>query len=823
MTLSRRAAVKLGLGAGAAPLLGALPLASGAAPATRHDLESTRLRARPLPLSDVRLTGGPLAHAQELNARYLLALEPDRMLAFYRERAGLRPKAEPYGGWDGAGRNLTGHIAGHYLSAVSLMWAATGDTRFKERADAIVSELREVQDAHGDGYLVALEGGRRAFAELARGEIRSAAFDLNGEWSPWYTLHKTYAGLRDAYRHAGNGLALEVETRFAAWAERMLASLSDAQLQQMLNTEFGGMNEVMVDLYADTGDGRWLVLADRFEHREFIDPLKRHQDNLAAKHGNTQVPKLIGSADRFAYTGDAGDFAAASFFWDRVVQHHSFATGGHGTDEYFGTPDRLSDRVDGRTAETCNVYNMLKLTRRLFALRPDAHYADFHERALFNHVLASIDPRDGRTCYMVPVGRGVTREYQDMMESFTCCVGTGMESHALHGDGLYFESEDRLWVNLYAPSLAEWKSAGVRLEMETGFPEGETATLTVTADSPRALTLALRRPWWAGQGFSVRVNGEPVTLRRDEEEREPGAHLYAWPDPVSSWVEVARTWGSGDRVEIALPKTLRAEPLPDDPRRRALLWGPLVLAGDMGQEPDPAEGERSEPPWAPVMVSDEPVGSWLAPVAGSPGRFRTRGVGREPGAADRVRDVELLPFYRLHRRTYCAYWDVFTRDEWEVRRAQYAAEAEAGRRLEAATVAFLQPGEIVFERRFDYQGAPDSTPQRILGRPGRRGKSWFSFDLPVEKGSPMALLVTYFSDDRRATPAVFDVLVDGERVAEQRVGRSEPRRFYDVEIPIPPERVAGKEHVTVRFEAHPGSQIATVFGLRMVRADMERQ
>ena len=590
MTLSRRAAVKLGLGAGAAPLLGALPLASGAAPATRHDLESTRLRARPLPLSDVRLTGGPLAHAQELNARYLLALEPDRMLAFYRERAGLRPKAEPYGGWDGDGRNLTGHIAGHYLSAVSLMWAATGDTRFKERADAIVSELREVQDAHGDGYLVALEGGRRAFAELARGEIRSAAFDLNGEWSPWYTLHKTYAGLRDAYRHAGSGLALEVETRFAAWAERMLASLSDAQLQQMLNTEFGGMNEVMVDLYADTGDGRWLALADRFEHREFIDPLKRHQDNLAAKHGNTQVPKLIGSADRFAYTGDAGDFAAASFFWDRVVQHHSFATGGHGTDEYFGTPDRLSDRVDGRTAETCNVYNMLKLTRRLFALRPDAHYADFHERALFNHVLASIDPRDGRTCYMVPVGRGVSREYQEMMESFTCCVGTGMESHALHGDGLYFESEDRLWVNLYAPSLAEWKSAGVRLEMETGFPEGETATITVTAGSPRALTLALRRPWWAGQGFSVRVNGEPVTLRGDEEEREPGAHLYAWPDPVSSWVEVARTWGSGDRVEIALPKTLRAEPLPDDPRRRALLWGPLVLAGDLGPEPDRAEG-----------------------------------------------------------------------------------------------------------------------------------------------------------------------------------------------------------------------------------------
>ena len=466
--------------------------------------------ARPLPLSAVRLTGGPLKRAQDLDAEYLLKLEPDRMLAYYRQRAGLEPKAKPYGGWDGGGRNLTGHIAGHYLSAVSLMWAATGDARFRQRADYLVKELKEVQDKHGDGYLSALEGGRECFDAVAGGEIRSGGFDLNGLWAPWYVLHKTYAGLRDAYRYTGNRTALEVETKFAQWARGILAKLTEEQLQKMLNTEFGGMNEVLADLYADTGDRRWLELSYSFEHRSFVEPLKRHQDILPGKHGNTQVPKLVGSADRFAYAGDPGDIVAASFFWDRVVGHHSFATGGHGKDEYFGQPDVLNDRVDGRTAETCNVYNMLKLTRRLFSLRPDAHYAEFHERALFNHILASIDPEDGRTCYMVPVGRGVRHEYSNMLGSFTCCVGSGMESHALHGDGIYYESGDRLWVNLYVPSTAQWKSAGASLAMETDFPEGQSATLRLELPAPKRLTLALRRPLWAGDGFSVKVNGRPV-------------------------------------------------------------------------------------------------------------------------------------------------------------------------------------------------------------------------------------------------------------------------------------------------------------------------
>jgi len=829
MTIARRTVLKMGLGVGATPLLARLPLAPQEPDHGSGTLEGQLLRARPLPLNSVRLLGGLLKHAQDLNARYLLRLEPDRMLAYYRQRAGLRPKAEPYGGWDGGGRNLTGHVAGHYLSAVSLMWGATGDVRFKERADYIVRELKEVQDRHGDGYLSALEGGREAFGALASGEIRSSPFDLNGEWSPWYTLHKTYAGLRDAYRHTGNRTALEVEIRFAEWAERILSGLDDLQIQHMLNTEFGGMNEVLVDLYADTGDDRWLDLSHKFEHMAFVQPLQRHQDNLAGKHANTQIPKLIGSADRFVCTGNPADLMAASFFWDRVVQHHSLATGGHGKDEYFGPPDRLSDRIDGRTAETCNVYNMLKLTRLLFSLRPDAHYADFHERALFNHIMASIDPEDGRMCYMVPVGRGVQHEYQDMMRSFTCCVGTGMESHALHGYGIYYECGDRLWVNLYAPSTAEWSAAGLHLAVQTSFPEGETAKLALTLKAPSEFTLALRRPYWAGERFSLSVNGqavsEPVLRERGASDEERGRTLYDWPYVASSFVELKRTWRSGDTVQVSLPKSLRLEPVPDNPRRVAILWGPLVLAGDLGPEVERGSGSResSAPPKVPVFVAaEQPVSSWLKPVGGAPGVFRSDGVGREADAVGRVQDVTFVPFYRLHRRTYSTYWDLFTPAEWEEQRAAYAAEAERRRRLEAATVAYLEPGEIVFEREFNYQGGEDARPQRILGRPGRRGGSWFSFDVPVEPAHPMAMIVTYYSDDRRGTPAEFEILVDGQWVADQDLRLTEPPRFFDVEYPVPAELLQGKDRVTVRFEAKQGSQIATVFGLRMIRADAER-
>jgi len=757
--------------------------------------------ARPLPLSAVRLTGGPLKHAQDLDINYLLSLEPDRMMAYYRKRAGLEPKAPGYSGWDGDGRNLTGHIAGHYLSAVSLMYAATGDARFKERADYLVKEMKEVQDKNGDGYLSALEGGREKWAEVANGNIRSGSFDLNGMWSPWYTLHKTFAGLRDAYRYTGNRTALEVEIKFAGWAETILSKLNEEQTQKMLNTEFGGMDEVLADLYADTGDKRWLDLSHHFDHHAVLDPLSRREDILAGLHGNTQVPKMLGYLARYIYTGDKRDGAAAEFFWDAVALHHSYATGGHGRDEYFGAPDKLGDRVEGRTDESCNVYNMLKMTRRLFAIHPEIKYAEFEERALFNHVLGSIDPEDGRTCYMVPVGRGVQHEYQDMARGFTCCVGSGMESHGLHGDGIYYESGDEFWVNLYAPSTANWQSAGVNLVMETSFPEGDSATLNISTPKAKQFTLALRRPSWAGTGFTVKVNGVAV-----KEVSQPG-----------SYVEVKRTWKDGDKVSLVLPKTLRIEPTPDNPTRVALMWGPLVLAGDLGAERERRGGGVGQPSFTiPSFVSSGAVTEWLQPVAGKPGNFHAAGRDLD----DRVQDVSLIPFYRLHRRTYEIYFDVYNSEGWKKKLGEIAAERERQRKLEAATISFVQPGDAQKEKEFNQQGE-ESTVDRSAGRPGRRGRKWFSYDLSIESSHPSAIVATYFSEEHGQR--TFEILADGQRIGEQTIERvpigSATGRFFDVQYKIPEELLKDKKKITVRFQATGKNEIAAVYGVRLVRAD----
>jgi DUF1680 family protein len=613
----------------------------------------------------VRVTGGPLKTAQDLDAKYLLELESDRMLYGLRVHAGLQPKADQgYGGWDSTrGKQLTGHIAGHYLSGVSFMYAATGDARYKERADYIVSQLKEIQDAQGDGYLGALTDangteGKGLFKQVGEGTIRAQPFDLNGMWSPWYVQHKIFAGLRDAYHYTGNRTALEVEIKFADWAVSILSKLDEAQIQRMLGTEFGGMNEIMADLYADTGDKKWLSACDYFYHKAIVDPLAAKQDILGGKHGNTQVPKMIGELSRYIYSGNEHAGTAAKFFWEQVVYHHSFATGGHGYDEYFGPPDKLSAQVDGtgqrsanlRTCETCNVYNMLKMTRRLFSIEPDDRYSEFLERGLFNHILGSINLDDGRVCYMVPIGNPVQHEYQNMQTSFTCCVGSSMESHALHGDGIYNDSPtaDKLWVNLFIPSTADWNAGGAKIAMQTSFPEGDSATIGVTMNSPRAFTMLVRRPAWAGDGFVVKVNGAGVN-----DVPKPG-----------SYVQINRTWQNGDTIVLTLPKALHAEPLPDNLNRMALMWGPLVLGGDLGTPTGRGGGRgaargrgatsTSAPAFPSFVVADKAIEKWLLPVTSKPGAFHATRDGT---------DVTFVPFYQLSGKRYGIYWDVFTLSE----------------------------------------------------------------------------------------------------------------------------------------------------------------
>jgi Uncharacterized protein conserved in bacteria len=438
-------------------------------------------------------------------------------------------------------------------------------------------------------------------------------------------------------------------------------------------------------------------------------------------------------------------------------------------------------------------------------------------------------------CYMVPVGPNARHEYQDMLESFTCCVGTGMENFALAGEGLFAESGDTLYVNVYTPSSADWKSAGMRVKMDSDFPEGEAAKLTLSMSSPKKATLALRRPYWAGDGFAVRVNGAVVVVPNAEFKAmadQARRRQYAPRGPESSYVKVNRQWRDGDVVEVTLPKTLRLEPTPDMPSRASIMWGPLVLAGDLGPEPSrgrrrgengellDADGVGIQPVITPLLIAGgRPITEWLKPVEGKPGTFRTSGVGRNPDATGAEHDVELVPFYRLHRRIYTTYWDIPTEGDWSTQKATLVAEAERLRRLEAATVRFVRPGNTASEKTFGYTGATDATPQQMNWPRGPSARTWFSYVLPVTDGKPMAIVATYYTADRRTTPADFEILVDGVKVAEEKVGMTDPGRFYDVTYPIPAAMVAGKQGVTVRFQARDRSQVAAVYGVRMVRAD----
>lgn len=743
-------------------------------------------KAVPFNLHDVRLLDGPFKAGQDIAVEYILSLEPDRFLANFRKEAGLQPKAKHYGGWES--RGVSGHAGGHYLSACALAYASTGDQRFLERVNHFVDELAECQTANGNGYLSAIPNGKQIYAEIAAGNIRSSGFDLNGGWVPNYTQHKVLAGLRDAYRLAGSAKALAVEKGLADWFEQTHANLDEAQMQKILACEHGGLNEVFADLYADTSDKRYLQLSRRFHHQAILDPLARGEDILPGKHANTQIPKLIGLASRYELTGEASDRAAVDFFWDRVVHHHSYVTGGHCDHEHFGPPDQLNDRLSPGTTETCNVYNMLKLSLHVFGWNPTAEVADFYERALLNQVRATQHP-DGRVIYNLSLQPGHHKGYQPPYTSFTCCVGTGMENHVKYAEGIYFHDDAGLWVNLYLPSELQWRARGVKLRQKTAWPDGDTASFTFKCDQPSLFTFRFRYPHWVKDGMKVLVNG-----------RE-----HAVNTKPSSYIEIRRAWKTGDRVEVTFPMSLRTESMPDNPRRIAVFYGPTLLAANLGPVNDP---EAATPFYVPVLITEnKPVTDWVKPVAVQ--TFRTDGVGRP-------RDVDLVPFHRLHDRRYTVYLDWYGQEDWVKREAGLRAEQERELRLAARTMDSFRVGEMQPERDHNLQGAKTSVWE-MLGRKCRHANDggWFAFEMKVANDESNELLCTYWSGE--TGQRTFDILVDGVKVATPTLRYQAPTQFYEVGYLIPPELTQGKDMVVVKLQPHPGNRAGGLFGCRLLR------
>lgn len=595
----------------------------------------------PFDLRDVELLDSPFLQAQRRTEAYLLSLDPDRLVAAFRTNAGLEPKAAVYGGWESeetwADINCHGHTLGHYLSACALMHRSTGDARFKQRVDYLAGELAACQAASGSGLVCAFPKGPALVEAHIRGEKITGV--------PWYTLHKVFAGLRDGAQLADSQTSRAVLLRLADWTVAATAPLSDAQFEAMLETEHGGMNEVFADLHAMTGETRYRTMAERFSHKALLTPLARGRDTLDGLHANTQIPKVIGFRRVHEVTGQAAYGEAASFFWKTVARTRSFATGGVGDGEHFFPMAEFDKHVfSAKGSETCCQHNMLKLTRALFLADPNAEYADYYERSLYNGILASQDPDSGMVTYFQGARPGYMKLYSTPVDSFWCCTGTGMENHAKYRDSIYFHDRDALYVNLFIPSKVAWTEKGATLIQTTAFPDAPTTTLTWSMKRPTAVSLRLRHPGWSPSA-TVLVNGQPA-LRSTS----PGRFL-----------EIARTWKDGDKVELRLEMRTGVETGPGARDIAAFTYGPLVLAGALGREGlapgadivvnERLYGKYNDGPFDPPKLKGDPaeIAARIRPT-GKPLEFT---LASASGGA-----VRLVPYHRIAHQRYATYWRV---------------------------------------------------------------------------------------------------------------------------------------------------------------------
>lgn len=590
--------------------------------------------ARPFDLTAVRLRPGIFRDAVEVNRRYLMSLDPDRLLHSFRITAGLPSTAEPYLGWEAPNNELRGHFVGHTLSGCALMAAQLGDGEVKRRGDLIVDGLAACQ--RGDGYLSAFPD--ELFARLRDGKP---------VWAPLYTLHKILAGLVDSYTLGGNTTALGMATKLAGWTKTWSDQLNAAQMARVLDNEHGGIVDTLCELATATGNSAWDSLAQRFQHERILTPLAERRDVLTRVHANTTIPKVLGAARLHNINGDQRLRDIAEYFWQEITSQRSYVTGGSSSGElWLGAPGNLAGTLAVDTEESCVTYNMLKLSRDIFSWNADVKSADYYERALFNGMLGTQHPADGEKLYYTPLASGFWRYFGTPDKGFWCCHGSGVESFSKFGDSIYFRSDDALYVNQFIASELDWPERGLRVVQETVFPREATTRLTFSAKHGSKMALQLRVPSWAGDA-TLKVNG----IRQKKAIATPG-----------NWLTLQRTWRDGDTVEFTVPMSLHTEALPGDPSQQAVMYGPLVLAGRLGND-GLVPGVLRAPPTPPRMSPDNPakaipvapiratgaVGSWVRAVPGKSLEFKTVGQAKE---------ITLIPFQDILDERYVVYWHV---------------------------------------------------------------------------------------------------------------------------------------------------------------------
>jgi hypothetical protein len=706
---------------------------------------------------------------------------------------------------------MDGHTAGHYVSRVAMMHASNGDGEFKRRLDYMVAELAECQKAGGDGYVGGVPRGRALWADVIAGRLNATGFGINDRWVPWYNVHKTFAGLRDAHLVGRNEQAKQVLIGLGDWCVNLLGRLTDAQVQDMLRAEHGGMAESLADIHAITGERKYLEAAKRFSDPRILDPLIAGRDELTGKHANTQIPKVIGFERIGALTGSAEMHRAAAFFWENVTTRRSVSIGGNSVNEHFHAVNNFKPMVEDRTGpETCNTYNMLRLTEALFEFEagPQGRLADYYERALFNHILRTQEPASGGFVYFTPVRPRHYRVYSTAGQGFWCCVGTGFENHSRYGQFIYAHDEAGLFVNLYIASELTWEQRGLTLRQETAFPNQAGSRLTLSLKQPATFTLNLRKPsWLASDHLTVKVNG-----RAEEAAVGP-----------TGFVAVRRAWRDGDRVEIELPMRVEAEPLPDGSKYVSLRYGPIVLAAATGTEEMKglfagsgrgdhiAHGPLLPLHDAPTLIADD-VASIAGKVKREAGDELVFSVNDSIQPANH-RDIKLIPFFRLHKSRYVIYWPVTSASEYAEQRRSAVARERERLAADAATIDQVTPGAQQSEVEHNFKGERTANGT-FRDRSWRDARGWFSYELKAPGGQEVDLLITLYGGD---TGRHFDVLIDDVSVAEISLDGSGGDKFVTKRFPL--AKGASDRTVTVKFAARSGSIAGGVFDVRTVRRD----
>jgi uncharacterized protein len=758
------------------------------------------------PLSSVRLLESPFKAAQETDMKYILSLDADRLLVPYLREAGLESNSKSYANWENTG--LDGHIGGHYLSALSDMYAATGNEQIKERLDYMLNALEKCQQKNGNGYIGGVPGSKALWEEIAEGKIDAGSFSLNKKWVPWYNIHKVYAGLVDAYTLTGNEKARKMLIQLSDWCLNLTAKLSDDQIQQILRSEHGGMNEVFADVAAITGDKKYLTLAQKFSHKVILDPLLKNTDALNGIHANTQIPKVIGFMRVAQVAGDKDWANAANFFWNTVVNNRTISIGGNSVREHFNPSNDFSSMLESREGpETCNSYNMLKLSKHLFLADPSSKYMDYYERTTYNHILSSQHP-EGGFVYFTPIRPRHYRVYSEAQHSFWCCVGSGLENHGKYGELIYAHDKQNLYVNLFIPSTLNWKEKGISLTQNTKFPFEEQSAITLTLKKSQKFAMKFRYPSWVEEGkMKILVNNKEIAIKKDS----------------NSYVSIERKWKTGDVISVILPMHNKTEQLPDKSAWVSFVHGPIVLAAvtdttDLNglRADDSRMGHIANGPIypiedAPLLVSNNTdLAASLKTVSDKPFTFSASDLIYQ----EKYKNLQLVPFFQIHDARYMLYWPFTTQEKLpEIQKAMKERE-ETQMKLEALTVDMVTAGEQQPESDHNFKGEKTDTGI-YKERHYRNGKGFFSYDLKNPLLEARKLRFTYFGADKNKN---FEVYINDVLVASIDMDGSEGNQFIDKTIELPAAILNGKPKILqVSFKAKPNSTITGIYEVRVLK------